>query len=491
MTVRYQYGDRIQPVLSNSGLDSVKTLHTWVHDGAVRAWRSGNEVAICLQGAGRKRCEEHERQVTAGGAPAKNQLPLRLLSMSETANQPWGRVDEQGNVYLRTSAGERVIAQLVDLDPTIALDLYEKKYAGLVVEVELLEKRISSGKASPEHASEAVSALRESINTTHAIGDIDALLARIDALAPLIEEQREIRKAQKAERVEAARVTKARIAADAEQLAKGNDWKNGADRLRVMLDEWKALPHLDKKTDDELWHRFSSARTTYTKRRKAHFSELKVKQENAAKIKDGLVAQAEALATSTDFANTSTKFRELMNQWKAAGPAARPVENKLWERFRVAQETFFKARDEHNSMLDVEFSANAEIKDQILKEAEALLPIKDVEAVRPTWRKIMQRWDAAGKVPRDRIKEMEGRLRAVERAIKEASQAEWNRSNPELSARADSTVGKLQKAIDDLKADLAKAQAAGNDKKVKEIEESIKAREAWLEQAQKALAEFS
>ncbi len=142
-------------------------------------------------------------------------------------------------------------------------------------------------------------------------------------------------------------------------------------------------------------------------------------------------------------------------------------------------------------MLDVEFSANAEIKDQILKEAEALLPIKDVEAVRPTWRKIMQRWDAAGKVPRDRIKEMEGRLRAVERAIKEASQAEWNRSNPELSARADSTVGKLQKAIDDLKADLAKAQAAGNDKKVKEIEESIKAREAWLEQAQKALAEFS
>lgn len=411
--------------------------------------------------------------------------------MSESGDQPWGRIDDQGNVYLRTSEGERFIVQRLDANRSSALEFYENKYRGLVVELDLLEKRIDSGAASPEDATKAVQALRDSVTTTHAIGDIDALFARLDSLAPKIEALREIRKAQRAERIEKSRQAKERITKEAEKLAAGADWKNGADRFRAMLDEWKALPHLDKKSDDELWHRFSTARTVYTKRRRTHFTEVKTKRDAAAKVKEDLVAQAEKLSSSKDFAKATAQYRELMQQWKAAGPAARPVENRLWERFRAAQDVFFAARDEHNSVLDEEFAKNAEVKEQILAEAEALLPIKDVNAVKKPWRALLDRWDKAGKVPRDRIKEIDGRFRAVEKAIREATEAQWSRTNPELTARADSTVAKLQKAIDDLSQNLAAAEAAGDARKVKEIKESITAREAWLEQAKKALADFS
>ena len=147
-----------------------------------------------------------------------------------------------------------------------------------------------------------------------------------------------------------------------------------------------------------------------------------------------------------------------MTRWKAAGSAPRNVEDKLWKRFRAAQDVFFTARDEANAALDKEYEENAVVKEAILVDAEKLLPIKDLEAARRAWLDIADRWEAAGKVPRGRVKEMEGRLRKVEQAVREASDQAWNRTDPEKSARADDMIGKLQKAIDDTRADLAEGR---------------------------------
>ncbi|WP_372588293.1 DUF349 domain-containing protein [Acidovorax sp. BLS4] len=68
---------------------------------------------------------------------------------------------------------------------------------------------------------------------------------------------------------------------------------------------------------------------------------------------------------------------------------------------------FFTARDEANAALDAEFAANAMVKEQLIAEAEALLPVTDLAAAKAAFRDIADRWDAAGKVPRDRIKARE------------------------------------------------------------------------------------
>jgi hypothetical protein len=180
-----------------------------------------------------------------------------------------------------------------------------------------------------------------------------------------------------------------------------------------------------------------------------------------------------------------------MSRWKAAGSAPRNVEDKLWKRFRAAQDVFFTARDEANAALDQEYEQNAVVKEAILVEAEKLLPIKDLEAARRAWLDLADRWEAAGKVPRGRVKEMEGRLRAVEQAVREASDQAWTRTDPEKSARADDMIGKLQKAIDDTRADLEKAEKAGDAKKVKKLQDDLASRESFLEMAEKAQADFS
>ncbi|WP_375003332.1 DUF349 domain-containing protein [Aeromicrobium sp. CTD01-1L150] len=410
--------------------------------------------------------------------------------MSSVAEHPWGRVDAEGNVYVKVGESERLIGQWMSGDPQEGIAFYERRFQGLQTEVDLLEKRLASGTLSPDDAAKAVATVRTEVTDASALGDLASLEKRLDALTPAIQQQREQRKAEREAKQAEAAVAKQRIAEQAEKIAQGNDWRSGADTLRTLLEEWKALPRLAKKADDELWHRFSSARSAYTKRRKAHFAEQNTKREAAAKVKEKLIAEAEALSTSTDWGPTSSAYRELMSQWKAAGPAPRNVEDKLWRRFRAAQDVFFGAREAANAEQDKEFAANAEVKEAILSEAEALLPITDLEAARRAWHSIADRWEAAGKVPRDRIKELEGRLRTVEQAIRAAGDQEWKRTDPEKSARADDMVGKLQEAIDETRASLQKAQASGNDKLAKELQDKLESQESFLAMAQKAASDF-
>jgi hypothetical protein len=403
----------------------------------------------------------------------------------------WGRVADDGTVYVRTPDGERPVGQYPEGSPEEALAFYTKRYDELAGTVHLLEQRVNAGVVSPDEATESVKGLRDQITEANAVGDLTSLVGKLDALGPVISTQRQARRAERAEKAAAAKTEKERLVGEAEKLAAGNDWRNGANRLRQLLDEWKALPRIDRASDDALWRRFSTARTSYTRRRKAHFAEQNEKREAARVVKQRLVKEAESLAHSREWGPTAGAYRDLMRQWKAAGPAPREVEDALWTRFRGAQDTFFGARDEAMAAQDSEFAANAEAKEKLLVEAEALVPVTDVGAAKRAIRDIAERWDAIGKVPRDQIRPLEDRMRAVEQAIRGIEEDKWRRTDPEKSARADDMVAKLQGAIEKVEADLEKARAAGDERKVSDLEENLASRRAFLEMAQRASADFS
>jgi hypothetical protein len=403
----------------------------------------------------------------------------------------WGRVDPDGTVYVRTADGERSVGQYPEGTPEEALAFFTRRFEALAFEVQLLEQRVRAEALSPDEATESIKKVAAQLVEPNAVGDVVGLTARLDALGPLIGIQRGQRRADRARKLEEAHTRKQEIVAEAEKIAQGKDWRNGVNRLRDLLEEWKALPRLERKRDDELWHRFSSARTSYTRRRKTHFAELGEKREGARLVKQRLLKEAVELSTSTDWGPTSTRFRALMSDWKAAGAAPRDVEEDLWQQFRAAQDTFFGARDAANAEQDREFEANAEKKKELLVEAEALLPVTDLDAAKRAFRSIADRWDAAGKVPRDQMKTLEGRIRKVEQAIRSIEDDQWRRSDPEKSARADDMLGQLERAITDLETKLDKARAAGDEKKTRELEENLASRQQFLEMARKAASDFS
>lgn len=404
---------------------------------------------------------------------------------------PWGRVAADGTVYVRVPDGERAVGQYPEGTPEEALAFFTRRYDALAFEVQLLEQRIRQGALSPDEARQSVRKVGEQVSGANAVGDLAALTARLSALEVVIAGQRKDRRDERARKVEESKGRKEQVVLEAEKLAESNNWRDGANRLRDLLEEWKALPRLDKHTDDVLWHRFSTARTTYTRHRKAHFSQLNEKRGEAKAAKERLAKEAEELATSTEWGPTAGKYRGLMSDWKAAGPAPKAEDDALWKRFRGAQDTFFAARDAANAELDAEYADNAVRKEALLSEAEALLPVSDLDAAKSAFRDIADRWDAAGKVPRARIKDLEARMRTVEQAIRGVEDDKWKRSDPEKSARADDMVAKLEDSIAEIEANLAKARTAGNDKRATELEASLTSSRSFLDMARKAAADFS
>ncbi|MEV7413663.1 DUF349 domain-containing protein [Streptomyces sp. NPDC089919] len=406
------------------------------------------------------------------------------------SSDPWGRVDETGTVYVRTAEGEKVVGSWQAGTPEEALAYFERKYEGLVVEIGLLERRVRTTDLSAKDATTAIDHLRQQVEEHHAVGDLDALRTRLDKLVATVESRREERKVAKAKQTDESKHAKEALVAEAEELAQSDQWRSAGERLRALVDTWKGLPRLDRKSDDELWHRFSHARSAFSKRRKAHFASLDAQREDARKVKEKLVAEAESLSGSTDWGPTAARYRELMADWKAAGRAQRESEDELWNRFRGAQDVFFAARGEVFAERDAEQAENLKLKEELAEEAEKLVPVTDLKAARAAFRSVNERWEAIGHVPRDARPKVEGRMHAVERAIQESEEAEWRRTNPEARARAAGLTGQLQDAVDKLQKQIDTARAAGQDAKADKLARELEGRQALLDQALKGLEEF-
>lgn len=411
---------------------------------------------------------------------------------STTGPDAYGRVDADGTVYVRTADGERSVGQIPDATADEAMAFYVRRFEALQVEVGLLETRVKSGALSPDEARHSIATVKKAVVGANAVGDLESLAARLEALSPVLTEQSEAKRAERAKQAEATRATKEAMVAEAETLAEGTDWRGGVNRFRALLEEWKALPRIDRATDDALWHRFSTARTTYTRRRKSQFAEQAAKRDTARQAKESIIAEARDLVNSTEWGATSGYFRDLMTRWKAAGSAPREVDDALWAEFRGLQDQFFNARQATLSEQDAEFKGNLDAKVALLDAAEAdILPIGDLQAARAAFRTFLERFNALGKVPRDSIRSLDNRVRTLEQAVRRAEEDEWKRTDPEARARAEETVAMLSNEIAKLSEKAGKAEVRGDAKAAAKARESIATYQTWLDQANATLADFT
>jgi len=431
----------------------------------------------------------------AGGSrPAAVPRPIAPTAAADpaaiAAAEKFGEVDGDGNVFVLEAAGKRQVGSVPGASASDALRVYVQRFLALDAKVALFTNRLEAADLSVKEIDSTLTKLEGELEAPAVVGDVDGLRSRVAALKERAATRREELETARAAAKAEATAQRTALIERAEAMAAADEssvnWKNAGEEFRGLLDQWKNLqsngPRIDRGYEDDLWKRFSAARTTFEKARRAYFTELDEKSASAKAKKEALIKEAEKLSSSTDFGATSGAYRDLMAKWKEAGRANRKEDDELWARFRAAQDKFFEARDAANSATDAEFAENLKKKEALLVEAEALLPIKDLNATKVALRSLQDRWDAAGKVPRASVATVENRMRAVETAVREAEQVQWKRSNPETKARVNSATAQLEKAIADLEADLTAAKAKGNAKKIAEIEASLTARKAWLDQ---------
>ena len=391
----------------------------------------------------------------------------------------FGRVDGDGTVWLITAAGERVVGSWQAGEPDAAYAHFGRRYDDLNTEVALMERRLASGTADARKIKSAAVALADGLPTASVLGDVDALAARLGAIIEQADTHAAQARRERDELRSAQTARKEALAVEAEDIASNaTQWKSAGDRLRVILDEWRTITGLDRKTDDALWKRYSAARETFNRRRGSHFAELDRERVGTRQAKEGLCERAEQLSQSTDWGATAATFRDMLTEWKAAGRAAKDVDDALWRRFKSAQDTFFKARNAVNAERDAELDANAAAKEALLAQAEAI-DLANPDAARAALRTVGAKWDAVGKPPRERAPELDRRMKAVEKKIRDT--ASTGHTDPEAKARAD----QFRIRAEQYELQAEKAKAAG---RTKDAEQARASATQWREWAEAAVA---
>lgn len=428
----------------------------------------------------------------AAPAPGPGAVPAHAPAPAPAAPEPvaapasdpsqWGRVDDEGTVYVRTAEGERAVGNWQAGDPAAGLAHYGRRYDDLATEVALLEARLKAHTGNPTEIKAKAQTLADTVPTAAAVGDLDGLAARARAMVEAADSAVAEFRAEKAAARAAQIARKEALAAEAEQLAaESTSWKAAGDRLKAIVEEWKTIRGIDRKTDEALWARFAAARDAFGRRRGAHFAALDAQRNEARAQKQELIAEAQRLSTSTDWGPTSAAMRSLMDRWKAVPRTGRDGDDDLWKQFRAAQDAFFAARAESDKERNAEQLANQQKKEELLAEAEKLDPTTDLRGAQNALRKIQERYDAIGHVPRGAMRGLEDRMRAVEQRVRGAVDAGRARTAPE-----NPMVTSMRAAVTKAEEQLVKAEASGDTRRIEDARANLDTRREWLAEAEKA-----
>jgi hypothetical protein len=381
---------------------------------------------------------------------------------------------------------ERKVGQYPGVSEEEALAYFQRKFAELEANVRILEQRLKSN-AEPGSIAAAAAKLTKELAEPAAVGNIQELRNRVLAVTPNIEKM----KAEKSEATQQAIAETLKIRTEIAQQAtaladkdpKKTQWKIASKEMTDLFDKWqvsqKSGPKVPRKEADAIWKIFSQARTKFEANKRAFFAELTTVTKNARAKKSELVAKAEALVSKG--AAASSDYRKLLDEWKLSGRSQGKQDDALWDRFKAAGDAIYALRKETIAKESVEYSANYEIKLALIAEAEKLDPANDLAEAKKLLLSIQQRYEKAGKVPKEKIRETDDRMRAVEKRFKEFEQEQWRKSDPAAIERTNGVLSQLEQSIATLESDLSAATSANNTKKAQELTDALAARRSWLE----------
>ncbi|WP_394214760.1 DUF349 domain-containing protein [Brachybacterium vulturis] len=400
----------------------------------------------------------------------------------------FGTVAEDGTVTVQDGTQVRTIGSTTESDRDAALEPFARGYLDLVAFLDLTQTTLNAPEHTQNELNRLLENLRKNMKEPQVVGDIPALRERANELRELAKAKIRDLEAKRAEgreeaiarRTEFVESIEALVATDPEQIS----WKNAGETMRQMVPTWKQMQtadvSLDRPTEEALWKRLSAARATFDRMRKQFFSQLDAKHAEAAEVKEQLIVRAESMQESTDWGPTVRAYKDLMDEWRHAPRGRRKKDDAQWKRFKAAQDTFFQARNADLHETEAEQRENLAVKEKLLSEAESIDPAKDLEKAKQALRSVQDRWEEAGKVPRGDMRRIDDRLRAVERAVKNAEQDEWRRTDPRTKARVEGASSQLHSAIASYQDALDKAVAGGDPAKIAEAEAALEARKEWL-----------
>ena len=206
--------------------------------------------------------------------------------------------------------------------------------------------------------------------------------------------------------------------AAAEKLAENENIVAAFNELQKLHEQWKELGPVAKEFRDDIWNRFRAATLVINKRYQAYFEEQKEQQLANLAAKTLLCEKVEEIAgrevaSLNEWNAFSKEIEDVQKEWKAIGFATRKENQKIYDRFRAACDSFYtRKRDFYNDYKD-NMNANLEKKTALCEEAEQLKDSTEWKKTADRLIALQKQWKEIGAVPRKKSDQLWKRFRAA------------------------------------------------------------------------------
>lgn len=176
-------------------------------------------------------------------------------------------------------------------------------------------------------------------------------------------------------------------------------WQVATEKVNELLKLWKTIGRAPKSKNDEVWVAFKGHLDSFFKAKREYLNELKGQQVNNYNLKLDLCAKAESIKNSTDWGNTTRELISLQQEWKKIGPVPRKYSDKVWKRFRISCDEFFKKKSEHFKSLHSVEDENLKKKMEIISAIVNYKIEEDKEIDLQALKDFQKQWIEIGHVP--------------------------------------------------------------------------------------------
>jgi Domain of Unknown Function (DUF349) len=190
------------------------------------------------------------------------------------------------------------------------------------------------------------------------------------------------------------------------EITNAATWNRWTDEVLKLQEEWRTIGWARKKENEEVWQEFRGLCDLFFSKRNAFMDTKRSAYKQNKDKKEALIEKAKDLQNSEDWKNATDALKKLQEEWKAVGSADPRDEQKLWQRFRSTCDHFFSRKKENFAKVVEEQAQNLTLKEDMLRELEALEMTGNKGADLAALKAFGERWHAVGYVPKEKVKEV-------------------------------------------------------------------------------------
>ncbi len=204
-------------------------------------------------------------------------------------------------------------------------------------------------------------------------------------------------------------------------------WQAAIKGVEAIRQAFVNIGRLNHPENDSVWGDFREVLKNFNHHKNSFYKEQKQEFQDNLDKKNALLAKAEELKDSEDWAEATNVFKRIQADWKKIGHVPRSESDKIWKKFRAACNHFFERLSAKNKEQDAAFEGNLKQKQEILEQLNTFEVKGDQKETVKALKGYINQWKKVGKVPRSNMgidqefnKALDDKFKAIDMDRKES-----------------------------------------------------------------------